>query len=146
MDPATPAGMEKEGDEDPITLNPTPSPPCKKAHHVQVRSSSPLTLAPGPIPSASTSTSQLVPTRGSALTTGSAAMPTLVQPHQPSAYILLNTFQQVLVQEWMTQLEWEMAEMTTTMHHWQDNFIADYLELNDHLMVMEENQQRFISQ
>ncbi|KAG6329961.1 hypothetical protein ID866_9128 [Astraeus odoratus] len=125
---STPAGMEQEGNEDPIMLNPTTSPPHKKAHHVQVRSPSPLTLAPGPVPStsASTSTSQLTPTGG-------------------TAYVLLDTFQQVLVWEQMTQLEQEMAEMTTTMHHWQDNFVADYLELNGCIMAMEENQWRFIN-
>ncbi|KAG6327101.1 hypothetical protein ID866_11988 [Astraeus odoratus] len=135
--------MEQEGDKDPIALNPTPSPPCKKAHHVQERSPSPLTLAPGPVPSACMSTSQLTPTGGSMSTTGSAATPTLVQPHQPGegncTYILLDTFQQVLVWEWMTWLEQKMAEMTATMCHWWDNFIADYLELNDCIMVMEEN-------
>ncbi|KAG6326075.1 hypothetical protein ID866_13014 [Astraeus odoratus] len=146
MDPATPAGMEQEGDKDPITLNPTPSPPCKKAHHVWVRYPSPLTLAPGPVPSTSTSTSQLMPIGGSTLTTGLAAMPILVQPCQPSTYVLLDTFQQVLVWEQMAQLEWEMAEMTTTMHCQWDNFVTDYLELNDHIMAMEENQWRFINQ
>ncbi|KAG6327983.1 hypothetical protein ID866_11106 [Astraeus odoratus] len=152
MDPAIPAGMEQEGDEDPITLNLTPSPPHKKAHHVQVRSPSPLTLAPGPVPStsASMSTSQLAPTGGFMSTTGLAATPTLVQPCQPSegncTYVLLDTFQQVLVQEQMTQLEQEMAEMTTTMHHWQDSFVTDYLELNGHIMAMEENQWKFIKQ
>ncbi|KAG6327183.1 hypothetical protein ID866_11906 [Astraeus odoratus] len=148
MDFATPAGMEQEGDEDPITLNPSPSPPHKKAHHVWVRSPSQLTLVPGPVPStsASTSTSQLVPTGGSTLTKGLAAIPTLVQPCQPSAYVLLDAFQQVLVWEQMTQLEQEMAKMTTTMCHWQDNFVANYLELNGCIMAMEENQQRFINQ
>ncbi|KAG6329407.1 hypothetical protein ID866_9682 [Astraeus odoratus] len=32
----------------------------------------------------------------------------------------------------MIQLEQEMAKMTTTMCHWQDNFVTSYLVLNDH--------------
>ncbi|KAG6327038.1 hypothetical protein ID866_12051 [Astraeus odoratus] len=133
MDPATPAGMEQEGNEDPIALNPTPSPPCKKANHVWVRSPSPFILAQGPVPSTSTSISQ-VPSTSQLMLTGG------------SAYVLLDTFQQVLVWEWMTQLEQEMAEMTTTMHCWWDNFVTHYLELSECIMAMEENQQRFINQ
>ncbi|KAG6325853.1 hypothetical protein ID866_13236 [Astraeus odoratus] len=148
MDPATPAEMEEEGDKDLIATMPTPSPPHKKTHHIWVRMPSPLTLAPGPVPSMSMSTSHLTPTRGSTLTTASTAPPTLVQPCQPDegncAYMLVDTFQQVLVQEHMTWLECEMAEMTTTMHCWWDNIISDYLELNWHIMTMEDNQYKFI--
>ncbi|KAG6327411.1 hypothetical protein ID866_11678 [Astraeus odoratus] len=150
MDPATPAGMEKEGKEDPIALNPTPSPPHKKAHCVQVRSPSPLTLAPGPVPSASTSTSHLAPAGGSTSTTALAAPPSFIHPRQPGegncAYVLVDTFQQVLVQEHMTQLEHEMAEMTRNMCCWWDNIVADYLELNQHVKTMEDNQCKFIQQ
>ncbi|KAG6326110.1 hypothetical protein ID866_12979 [Astraeus odoratus] len=46
----------------------------------------------------------------------------------------------------MTQLEQKMAEMTTTMCCWQGNCITDYLELNGHIIAMEENQWRFIKQ
>ncbi|KAG6328361.1 hypothetical protein ID866_10728 [Astraeus odoratus] len=35
--------------------------------------------------------------------------------------------------------------MTAAMCHWQDNFIANYLDLNEHIMTMEENQCRFIN-
>ncbi|KAG6327687.1 hypothetical protein ID866_11402 [Astraeus odoratus] len=146
MDPATPAEMEEEGDEDLITMMPTPSPPCKKAHHIQVRTPSPLTLAPGPVPSTSMSTSHLTPAGGSTSTTASAAPPTLVQPHQSGAYVLVDTFQQVLVWEHMTQLEHKMAKMTTNMCHWQDNIITDYLKLNQHIRTMEDNQHEFIRQ
>ncbi|KAG6326805.1 hypothetical protein ID866_12284 [Astraeus odoratus] len=38
----------------------------------------------------------------------------------------------------MTWLECEMAEMTTTMCCWWDNIVSDYLELNQHIMTMEE--------
>ncbi|KAG6326510.1 hypothetical protein ID866_12579 [Astraeus odoratus] len=44
----------------------------------------------------------------------------------------------------MTQLECKMAEMTTTMCHWQDNIVTNYLELNQHIMTMEDNQHKFI--
>ncbi|KAG6326667.1 hypothetical protein ID866_12422, partial [Astraeus odoratus] len=148
MDPATPAEMEEEGNEDPITIMPTPSPPCKKAHHIQVRMPSPLTLAPGPVPSMSMSTSHLTPAGGSSLTAASAAPPTLVQPHQPGAgncaYMLVDTFQQVLIWECMTWLEYKMAEMTSNMCHWQDDIVADYLKLNQHIRTMEDNQHKFI--
>ncbi|KAG6326347.1 hypothetical protein ID866_12742 [Astraeus odoratus] len=133
MDPATPAGIEQEGKEDPIALNPTPSPPCKKAHHVWVRSASPLTLAPGPVPPMSMSTSHLALTGGSTLTAASAAPPSLVQPCQPGEGI-----------ERMTWLEHEVAKMTRNMHHWQDDIVADYLELNQHVKTMEDNQRKFI--
>ncbi|KAG6326289.1 hypothetical protein ID866_12800 [Astraeus odoratus] len=148
MDPATPAEMEEEGNQDLITITPTPSPPCKKAHHVWVRIPSPLALAPGPVPSSSTSTSHLAPAGGSTSTAALPAPATLVQPHQPGeancTYMLVDTFQQVLVWECMTQLEHEMAEMTSNMHCWQDNIIADYLELNQHVRTMEDNQHEFI--
>ncbi|KAG6327369.1 hypothetical protein ID866_11720 [Astraeus odoratus] len=144
MDPATPAEMEEEGDKDLIAMMPTPSPPCKKAHHIHVRTPSPLTLAPGPVPSMSMSTSHLAPTGGSTLTTASAACPTLVQPCQPGTYVLVDTFQQVLMQEHMTWLECKMAKMTTSMHHWWDDIITNYLEHNQHVMIMEDNQHKFI--
>ncbi|KAG6327565.1 hypothetical protein ID866_11524 [Astraeus odoratus] len=150
MDPATPAEMEEEDDKDLNTMIPTPFPPCKKAHHVEVRTPSPLTLAPGPVPSVSMSTSNFTPTGGSTLTAVSAATTTLVQPCQPGegncAYVLVDTFQQVLMWECMTWLEHKMAEMTTTICHWQDDIVGDYLELNEHIMTMEENQCRFINQ
>ncbi|KAG6329031.1 hypothetical protein ID866_10058 [Astraeus odoratus] len=38
-----------------------------------------------------------------------------------------------------------MAEMTTTMCHWWDNFTANYLELNECLMTIQECQCRFIN-
>ncbi|KAG6327881.1 hypothetical protein ID866_11208 [Astraeus odoratus] len=146
MDPAIPAEMEEEGDEDPVAIMTTPSPPCKKAHHVWVRMPSPLTLAPGPVPSMSMSTSHLAPTGGSILTTALAAPPTLVQPCQPGTYVLVDTFQQVLVWEHMTQLEHEMAEMTSNMHCWWDDIITNYLELNQHVRTMEDIQHKFIRQ
>ncbi|KAG6326083.1 hypothetical protein ID866_13006 [Astraeus odoratus] len=46
----------------------------------------------------------------------------------------------------MTQLECEMAKMTTSMCHWWDNIITNYLKLNQHIMTMEENQHKFIKQ
>ncbi|KAG6328068.1 hypothetical protein ID866_11021 [Astraeus odoratus] len=150
MDPATPAEMEEEGDKDPITMMPTPSPPHKKAHCVWVRMPSPLTLSPGPVPSTSTSTFHLALAGGSTSTTASAAPPTLLQPCQPvegnCAYVLVDTFQQVLMWEHMTWLECEMAKMATTMCCWWDNIISDYLKLNQHIMTMEENQHKFINQ
>ncbi|KAG6326882.1 hypothetical protein ID866_12207, partial [Astraeus odoratus] len=142
MDPATPAEMEEEGDQDLITIMPTPSPPHKKAHHIWVRMPSPLTLAPGPVSSTSTSTSHLTSTGGSTSTTASAAPSTLVQPCQPGKGN--HTFQQVLVQEHMTQLEHEMAKMTSNIHHWWDDIITNYLELNQHVRTMEDNQCKFI--
>ncbi|KAG6326872.1 hypothetical protein ID866_12217, partial [Astraeus odoratus] len=144
MDPATPAEMEEEGNEDPITMIPTPSPPCKKAHHIQVRMPSPLTLAPGPVPSTSMSTSHLAPAGGSTSTTALAALPTLVQPCQPGAYMLVDTFQQVLMWDHMTGLEHKMTKMTSNMHHWWDDIVAKYLELNQCIRTMEDNQHKFI--
>ncbi|KAG6327009.1 hypothetical protein ID866_12081 [Astraeus odoratus] len=146
MDPATPAEMKEEGDKDLIAMIPTPSPPHKKVHHVWVRTPSPPTLALGPVPSASTSTSHLAPTRGSTSTTASAAPPTLVQPCQPGTYMFVDTFQQVLMWDHMTQLEHEMAEMTSNMCHWWDNIITEYLDLNQHVRTMEDNQHKFIRQ
>ncbi|KAG6325916.1 hypothetical protein ID866_13173, partial [Astraeus odoratus] len=148
MDPATPAEMEEEGDEELITIMPTSSPPPKKAQHIWVRMPSPLTLAPGPVPSMSMSTSHLAPAQGSTSTAALAAPLTLVQPHQPDegncAYMLVDTFQQVLMWDRMTQLEHEMAEMTSNMHHWWDDIIAEYLDLNQHVRTMEDNQHEFI--
>ncbi|KAG6326769.1 hypothetical protein ID866_12320 [Astraeus odoratus] len=140
MNPATPAEMEEEGDQDLITIMPTPSPPYKKAHHVQVRMPSLLALAPGPVPSSSMSTSHLASAEGSTSTTALAAPATLVQPCQPGAYMTVNTFQQVLVQDHMTQLKHEMAEMTSNMHCWWDNIVAKYLDLTQHVRTMEDNQ------
>ncbi|KAG6328812.1 hypothetical protein ID866_10277 [Astraeus odoratus] len=95
-------------------------------------------------------TSHLTPAGGSTLTAASAAPPTLVQPCQPSegncTYVVVDTFQQVLVQECMTWLEHKMAKMTTTMCCWWDDIIGDYLKLSEHIMTMEENQHRFINQ
>ncbi|KAG6326418.1 hypothetical protein ID866_12671 [Astraeus odoratus] len=144
MDPATPAEMEEEGNKDPITMIPTPSPPHKKAHCIWVRMPSPLTIAPGPVPSASMSTSNLTSTGGSTLIAASAAPPTLVQPCQPGTYMFVDTFQQVLVWDHMTWLEHEMAEMTRNMCCWWDNIIAKYLKLNQCIRTMEDNQWEFI--
>ncbi|KAG6325811.1 hypothetical protein ID866_13278 [Astraeus odoratus] len=96
------------------------------------------------------STSHLAPAGGSTSTAASAAPPSLVQPHQPSegnrAYMLVDTFQQVLVWEHMTRLEHEMAEMTRNMHCWRDDIVTDYLKLNQHVKTMEDNQCKFIQQ
>ncbi|KAG6329358.1 hypothetical protein ID866_9730 [Astraeus odoratus] len=120
MDPATPAEMKEEGNEDPIAMMPTLSPPW-------------------PVPSVSMSTSHLTPTGGSTLTPALAAPPTLVQPCQPGAYVLVDTFQQVLMWDCMTQLEHEMAEMTSNMCHWWDDIITKYLEPNQCIRTMEDN-------
>ncbi|KAG6326374.1 hypothetical protein ID866_12715, partial [Astraeus odoratus] len=100
MDPATPAEMEEEGDQDPIAITPTPSPPHKKPH--------------------------------------------CIQPHQPGeancAYMPVDTFQQVLMQEHMTWLEHKMAKMTSNMCHWWDDIVTNYLKLNQCIRTMEDNQ------
>ncbi|KAG6328105.1 hypothetical protein ID866_10984 [Astraeus odoratus] len=127
MDPATLAEMEEEGNEDLITITPTPSPPW-------------------PVPSMSMSTSHLAPAGGSTSTAASAAPSTLVQPHQPGTYMLVNTFQQVLMWECITQLEHEMAEMTSNMCCWWDDIVANYLKLNQCIRTMEDNQHAFIRQ
>ncbi|KAG6327779.1 hypothetical protein ID866_11312 [Astraeus odoratus] len=46
----------------------------------------------------------------------------------------------------MTQLEYKMAEMTSNMHHWWDDIITKYLDLNQHVRTMEDNQHKFIRQ
>ncbi|KAG6325922.1 hypothetical protein ID866_13167, partial [Astraeus odoratus] len=103
-----------------------------------------------PVPSTSTSTSHLTPTGGSTSTTASAAPPTLVQPHQPGegncTYMLVDTFQQVLMWDHMTWLDHKMAKMTSNMHCWQDDIVAKYLDLNQHIRTMEDNQHKFIRQ
>ncbi|KAG6326923.1 hypothetical protein ID866_12166 [Astraeus odoratus] len=71
-------------------------------------------------------------------------------PRQPGegncAYVLVDTFQQVLVWDCMTRLEHKWAKMTSNMHCWWDNIVAKYLELNQHVRTMEDNQHEFIRQ